>query len=158
MELIIRDRNYMILLFIVWAVLFGLMFYLPVRVIPGNTFVFQASIFSFKDYLFLGTASLLSALIITIQVKIFRQKKSFKVMTGNATLGSTGLLSGVVSSVFGTATCSLCVGALFGFLGANSVIFLVNNKTYVVLGSLALLGLSIFLSLKKLNNSCDVCK
>lgn len=158
MKLIIRDRNYLILLFVGWLVLFGLMFYLPVRTIPGNTVVFQAVIFGFKDYLFLGIASFLSAFIITIQVKIFRQRRLTKAMAGNTALGSAGLLSGVVSSVFGTATCSLCVAALFGFLGANSVIFLVNNKTYVVLGSLALLGLSIFLSLKKLNNTCDICK
>lgn len=155
---VIRDRNYAILLFIAWVVLFGLMFYLPVRTVPGNTLAFQAVIFGFKDYLFLGIASFLSAFIITIQVKIFRQRKSAKAMAGNSALGSAGFLSGIVSSVFGTATCSLCVGALFGFLGANSVIFLVNNKTYVVAGSLVLLGLSIFLSLKKLNNSCDICK
>ncbi len=155
---VIRDRNYTILLFIVWVVLFGLMFYLPVRAIPGNTATLQAVIFGFKDYLFLGIASFLSAVIIIIQVKIFRQRKSADVMAGNTALGSAGILSGIVSSVFGTATCSLCVGALFGFLGANSVIFLVNNKTYVVVGSLALLGLSISLSLKKLNNSCDICK
>ena len=155
---VIRDRNYTIFLFIVWLVLFGLMFYLPVRTVPGNTLAFQAVIFGFKDYLFLGVASFLSAFIITIQVKIFRQRRSDRTMVGNAALGSAGFLSGIVSSVFGTATCSLCVAALFGFLGANSVIFLVNNKIYVVFGSLALLGLSTFLSLKKLNNSCDVCK
>ncbi|MEK7659246.1 MAG: hypothetical protein AAB338_01150 [Patescibacteria group bacterium] len=134
------------------------MFYLPVRTVPGNTLAFQAVIFGFKDYLFLGIASFLSAFVITIQVKIFRQRRSTKAMAGNTALGSAGFLSGIVSSVFGTATCSLCVAALFGFLGANSVIFLVNNKIYVVFGSLALLGLSTFLSLKKLNNSCDVCK
>lgn len=155
---IIRDQNYIILLFIVWVVLFGLMFYLPVRTVPGNTIVFQAVIFDFKDYLFLVVASFLSAFSITIQVKIFKQRRSTETMAGNTALGSAGFLSGIVSSVFGAATCSLCVGALFGFLGANSVIFLVNNKTYVVFGSFVLLGLSIFLSLKKLNNSCDICK
>lgn len=156
MKTIIKDWNYRILLFILWLVLFGLMFYLPVKTVPGNTIVLQAVIFGFKDYLFLAVASFLSALIITIQVKIFRQRRS--AIASNTALGSAGFLSGVVSSVFATATCSLCVGALFGFLGANSVIFLINNKTYVVIGSLTLLGLSIFLSIKKQNERCQICK
>ncbi len=141
-----------------WVILFGVMFYIPVKVVPGNSSSFQAVIFGFKDYLFLGIASFLSSLIVIMQVKILKQVKSVRTMAGNTVLGSTGLFSGITSSVFGTATCSLCVGALFGFLGANSVIFLVNNKIYVVLGSIALLLMSLLFSSKKLNNSCDACR
>ena len=146
------------ILLISWAVLFGFMFYLPVKTIPSNSISLQAKIFGYKDYLFLGIASFLSSLIITMQVRIFRQRREVKVLAGNTALGSAGLFSGVVSSVFGTASCGLCVAALFGFLGGNSVIFLANNRIYVVLVSITLLSTSLYFSSKRLNNSCDICK
>lgn len=158
MGALIRDRNYLVLLFLWWVVLFGLMFYIPVKVVPGNSIRFQSILFGPKGYLFLAAISFLSALIVTMQIKIWKQRKLCGVAADNTALGGAGLFSGILSSIFGSATCSLCVGALFGFLGANSVLFLVNNKTYVLIGSLGLLLLSIYLSSKKLNNNCHICK
>lgn len=156
--LILKERSYLFGILVLWVVLFGVVFYIPVKTVPGNNIALQAAIFGYKDYIFLGIISFLSSLTIAMQIKTFRQKVSSKIIVSDSALGGIGLFSGIISSIFGTATCSLCVGALFGFLGANSVILLVNNKGYVVLGSLVLLGLSIYLSSKRLNNTCDACQ
>ncbi len=156
--LILRDWKYFSLFFIAWVIMFGVMFYIPVKVIPGNNISFQALLFGPMGYLFLAVTSFLSSLIIAMQIKIFKQRKTLGVVVGNTTLGSTGLFSGILSSIFGSATCSLCVGALFGFLGANSVLFLVNNKAYVVIGSFSLLLLSLYFSSKRFNTACEVCR
>lgn len=137
--------------------LFVLLFLIPVNVIPGNEIAFQAVLFGWKDYIFLGALALLGGLVATLQVFIFKQRYKAKIGISTGAVGGLGILSGIFSSIFATATCSLCVGALFGFLGAGGVLFFVSNRIYVIMVSLILLYISLYVSAKKLNGVCGDC-
>lgn len=154
---IINDKIYLFSFLVLWVILFGMVFYIPVKTVPGNDVSFQSKIFTYKDYLFLTAISFLSSSTIIMQIKIFKQRASAKIVAGNSVLGGVGILSGITSSIFGTATCSLCVGAIFSFLGANAIFFLIDNRIIVVAISFVLLILSAYFSAKKLNDNCDSC-
>lgn len=156
---VLGDRRYFALFSIFAVVMFSLLFMIQVKTIPGNDIAFQARIFKAKDYALFVTLALLSALILTMQVKIWRDGRMMKKSAaGSAATGSVGLFSGILSSIFGTATCGMCVSALFGFLGAGTVISLVENRIYVVAGSIGLMLLSLHFSSKRLANTCESCR
>ena len=137
--------------------MFALMFYIPILSIPGNSIRFQIELFGYKDFLFLILLSALSALVVTMNLKILSSRFSKRAF-GGTMLGGVGVLSGLASSLFATATCGMCVLSLFSFLGAGFVFTLVDNRSYIVLGTTAFLILSLYFSSKRLNNHCEICK
>lgn len=157
LKFIFKNRIYLSIFIFLFMSVFILMFFLPVGMIPGNSVKIQSSIFLQKDYWLFGILSFLSSLIVVMQVAIVRENNALKIKN-SAAIGSFGIFSGVVSSVFGTATCGLCVSALFGFLGAGTIIFLVDHRLYVVFGSIALLLFSLYFSAKRVNQNCAECK
>jgi hypothetical protein len=74
--------------------------------------------------------------------------------TMGVVVGSLGI---VLYPLLGTATCTWCLGAIFGFLGvgAGGVIFILNHKIYVLLISLGFLAVSFYFLYKKAK--CDDC-
>lgn len=48
--------------------------------------------------------------------------------------------------------------ALFGFLGFGTLIFLIQNRWYIVVGASILLLASIYFSSKRVNSDCDDCE
>ena len=111
--------------------------------------------FTNGDYVVLGTIAIIASLIIVMQIFSFRL--TGKVGAGQSAFSGIGFLSAMTSAIFSSATCGLCVAAVFGFLGAGGVIFLVDNRMYVIIGSIILLALSLYFSSKKVNNDCDAC-
>jgi uncharacterized membrane protein YiaA len=105
------------------------------------------------EYVFLAAIALLASLVVLMQVFSFKMTR--RMNAGQSALTSVGFFSAFMSAVFSSAVCGLCVSALFGFLGAGGIIFLVDNRLYVVAGSVSLLLLSLFLSSKRVNEDCD---
>ncbi len=157
LKIILGDRKLLILLMIFSIIFFVVLFYIPVKTIPGNNPKLQAKIFGFQDYTLIALLALLSSVLLTMQVAIFRQRRTALVGSSTA-VGSLGIISSFVSSMFATATCGLCVSAVFGFLGANTIFFLVNKRWRVVIGSLGLLLISIYTSSRRLNHECEECR
>lgn len=156
-KIIFTDRRYLVFFIILIGTLFGLMIAIQVITVPGNSVGLQAQIFGYKDYFFFGLLAILSSFLIVLQVYIIKGSKSLvSQVVGNSALGGIGVFSALFSSVLGTATCSICLTALFGFLGFGTVLFLVQNKLYLILASVVLLLLSLYFSYKKLN-SCNAC-
>ena len=143
------------------AVIFSALFAIQVKTVPGNSSSFQIAIFGWKDWVILAAIAVLNALFITIEIYAFNLRRSVmqagRISAGLIT-GGVGTSSGIMASIFSTASCSLCVSAIFGFLGANTVVFLVNNRGYVVIASIMLLVLSLFLSARRFQNVCQRCK
>lgn len=157
---VLSDRRYLAAFVLITAVVFSLLFWIQVVTTPGNNGRFQIAIFNLKDWVILGAISILNAIFITIEIYIFNLKRSVQRSAGlgaGLVAGSVGTSSGILASIFSTATCSLCVSAIFGFLGANSVVFLVDNRIYVVFVAVALLLLSLFLSARRFRNTCQAC-
>jgi hypothetical protein len=140
---------------ILWVLFFIIMFSIPVLNIPGNSILFQAELFHYGDYLLLIALSSLSALSLLLQWVAFRSTR--KGAAQGAVLGGTGVLSGVISSLFASASCATCVGALFSFLGFNTVLFLAIHHWYIITIAFLLLFASIYLATRKIVMGCEVC-
>ena len=157
----ISDRRYLAVCILIAAIIFSALFAIQVKTVPGNDSRLQIAVFGWKVWAILTAIAVLNALFITIEIYVFNLKRSI-VRTGGLgaglITGGIGTSSGIMTSIFGTASCSLCVSAIFGFLGANSVVFLVNNRGYVVAGTLFLLVLSLYLSSKRFDKICEQCR
>jgi len=142
-------------IFLISTTLFLAVFiFLPVILIPGNSLIFQLGIFTFWNYVLMILLAGLIGLMISMQVYIYKIKKSVR----GSGKGVIGGFSGFVAGIFGTAACSSCVAAIFGFLGLGTVFFLIKYQWYVVGISLALVLLSIFMSSLSIEKNCEVCK
>ena len=142
---------------LLWAFLFVAMFSIPLNLIPGNDLQFQMSIFKTKDYILLAVLSFLSSLVIAIQINIFRNNLNSSQNIAHATLGGVGVFSGIFSSIFASATCAMCLGALFSFLGFGTVFFFVQNRWYILVGAILLLLISLYLASRRLVMGCQEC-
>lgn len=150
-----RDRNNFVTFIALWVILFVFMFSIPVINIPGNSILFQAQLFRGDEYAILILLSLFSAFSLVLQWVAFRISK--KGAGQEAFLGGTGVLSGVISSLFASASCATCIGALFSFLGFNTILFLAIHRWYILVFALLLLFLSIILATRKIVRGCEVC-
>lgn len=158
---VLSSRRHLVYFIVIADLILFALFQFQVEAIPGNDLAFQAKIFGFKDWLLLSSISVLNSLFITTEVYIFGLKREHRQAMGlakSATISGAGSASGVLASVFGTATCSLCVSALFGFLGANSVLFLVDHKDLIASLAVVLLLVSLFISSRRFSAACKACK
>ena len=131
--------------------------YIPVTQIPGNTYFFQISLFSYVDWSLLILLSSLTALSLTMNYFVIRNqiKRSLRVSTVGS--GSFGLLSGVAGSLFGpSASCASCVSALFGFLGVGGVFFLLQYRQAIVLVSILIMLITLYHTSKKVLGICAI--
>src|SRR6185436_13763014 len=150
---ILTSRPYRIVFIFVWILLFLAMFYLPIISVPGNDTAFQAKLFSAQDYVTLIIFSAISAMAITMQIKIFS-------LTRKAHIGHTalGAASGFIATLFATSTCTLCLGAVLSLFGAGAIVTLVEHRVLLVIGSLLLLFFSLYLPAKHIAEGCSSCK
>ncbi|MBI4114484.1 MAG: hypothetical protein HY445_01425 [Candidatus Niyogibacteria bacterium] len=154
---VLRERNYLALFLLLFPVIFFVFILIPVVAIPGNDFVFQLSIFAPKDYALLTILAPLVSLVITMNIFIFRRNKSIKDNLKSAGVGAAGSYSGIIATVFATASCSSCVAVLFGFLGTGAVFFAVENRWLFVTLAIGLMLVSLYFSAKKINKVCVSC-
>ena len=157
-KLIFADRKYFLGFLLVAFAMFWLLLYIPIKTIPGNDLAFQISILTPKDWFLFIILPTLTALSVVMNIYILRNKKSIQDGASMAGQGSTGFLSGVIASVFGTATCASCVASIFGFLGAGGVFFLLQYRTYVTLAAIILLLISLYFTSKRVLNACEECR
>jgi hypothetical protein len=129
----------------------------PVVAIPGNDFAFQLNISATKDYALLTILAPLISLVITMQIFIFRRNKNIKDNLKSAGVGVTGSYSGIIATVFATASCSSCIAVLFGFLGTGAAFFAVENRWLFVTLAIGLMLISLYFAARKINKACTSC-
>ncbi|RMD66101.1 hypothetical protein D6817_04780, partial [Candidatus Pacearchaeota archaeon] len=91
---------------------------------------------------------------IALQVYSYKIKSAGK----NYGKGILSAFSGFTAGIFGTAACSSCIAAVFGFLGLGGVFFLVKYQWYVVSISIVLVLISVYLTARAVDKGCEVCK
>jgi len=158
---VLRTRTYGIGFVVLSVAIMASLFQLQVITIPGNGIPMQLALFEVTDWLLLGTVSAVNALFIVVQWYTFRLPRPHhrgSAALGGLAAGGLGTSSSVLASVFGTATCGLCATALFGFLGANTVVFLVAYRQAITVGAIAILLLSLVFVTRRFTASCDECK
>src|SRR3989338_9644420 len=158
---ILQNRFYLAVCIVIAAIVFSLLFWIQVKTVPGNDSRLQIAVFGWKDWAILAIIAILNSIFITIEIYVFNIKRQFlQKISGSVALVvvGAGTSSGIMASIFSIASCSLCVSAIFGFLGANSVVFLINNRGYVVIATFVLLLLSLYLSSKRFGQTCKECQ
>lgn len=156
-KLVFGDKRYLFGFLVATFAMFWLMLYIPIRTIPGNDLAFQLSILTPKDWFLFIALPALTALSIVMNVYILNKKRSTQdsvVMVGQ---GGTGFLSGIIASVFGTATCASCIASFFGFLGVGGVLFLVEHRTVITTLAIILMFISLYFTSRKVLGVCKTC-
>lgn len=156
-KLVLSNRNYLFTMIFLAIGLFWLFIYIPVRSVPGNDFAFQLSILRPGEVVLLTILSTLTALSLTFNIFALSHKSSLQTGASMIGQGATGFFSGMLATVFGSATCAYCVSAIFGFLGVGSVFFLLDYRTPITLGAITLLLISLYFTSRKVLGICEAC-
>lgn len=130
---------------------------IPVGIVPGNSFGFQLSLLSFREYMLLGSLALVSALSFVMQWFLWKRRRELKKTARALGAGGAGGFSAIVASMFGTASCASCISALFGFLGIGTVFTLIDLRNYIVAFSFLLLFISLYFSSQRIVSKCISC-
>lgn len=154
---VLNSKSYLVGLFSLTFVVFWLLIYIPVRTIPGNDFAFQLSILTANDHILLSALSLLTALSIIMNIYVLRHKPTVQTTLSLAGQGGGGIISGIIGSVFGTATCASCVVSILGFLGIGGVLFLLQYRTWITTASIILILVSLYFTSRKVLGICESC-
>ncbi len=120
---------------------------LPVGLTPGNSIAFQVSILRPRDYLLFFILSPVTALLILMQIFLWRRGKKYCARTAGQ--GGLSVFSALFGGLLATAACSSCITAILGFLGAGSTFFILENQPYVVAASLSLVIIGLYFSARK---------
>lgn len=146
-----------ILLFAALAILFmTVLIAVPAGTIPGNNFFLQLALLRPIDLLLLFTLSAANSLsvIFHLYIRHFAGPKSDLKLTGQT---GVSIISGLIASIFGTATCAVCVSTLFGFLGFGTVLLLLKFRIYLVSAAIILTIISLHFLAKKVLGVCEAC-
>jgi|GEM_PF-1867099 len=153
----VMRQKWSIILFVpIVLILWFLFITIPVFSIPSNTYAFQLSLYTVKDYVILSFLALVGSLFFLTQVYSFKKSRAQK-KAGIALSGSVGGISGFFASIFGVASCPMCVASLFGFLGLGTVGFLVNYQWIIFAVSAFLVIVSLYFTARRVHTVCDSC-
>ena len=139
-------------------IIFLVFAFLPAFLIPGNDLRFQASLLRTRDFLTIIPISAATALMIQMQIYLFKKTKTMQARAKVIGSGGVGTYSAVFGGLLATAACSSCIAAFFGFLGAGSVLFIVSNNVWFIVGALTLMLGSLHLASVRVNGHCAVCE
>ncbi len=126
---------------------------LPVYTIPGNDAAFWFKVAPSYSYVFLFLFSAAMAVLIPMQVFVWRQRASLP----EKGAGAAGLFSGVMATVYSSAACAGCITAFGAFLGGGATLFLLNYRSELIAGGLLLTLVSIYFTAQTVNRKCTTC-
>jgi len=150
---VLSRKSYLMAFIALVFIIITIFISIPIFLIPANSLLFQLTVFTIKDYLLLTVLSILTSLIIVMQVFSY---KDAKFCSPGKTAVSGG--SAVVAALFGTASCSACLAAVFGFLGIGTVFFLVEYQWFIVGIAILIMLISLYFTSLKLKGFCESCK
>ncbi len=131
--------------------------FLPVWLIPGNSLRFQLQLFRIQDHLLFSALALATALLVLMQVFLFRRTRGSAKLAAVGS-GGVGVLSAVFGGLLATAACSSCIAAFLGFLGAGSTLFIVEHRTPVVSVSFAVVLFALVATARRVQGYCEECE
>ncbi len=144
-------------LFVVSVLVFGFVYVLvPLVTTPGNTVQTYLSDSTAYSLLLVLVLSLSIGALVPMQVYAWRRTghRTFKESAG----GIAAAGSSVVSGLFTTASCGVCLSALFSFIGAGGVLFLMGHQAEIVALSLILTLACMHFTAAKINGECAACR
>ena len=154
---VLANKNYRLALAILVPLIFFLLVAIPVNAIPSNDFKMQLSLYKASDYIMLTALSFLISLFFLMHAYNFARARKAKEKAGVLGAGSVGSSAGALASMFGAATCPMCVASLFSFLGFGAVGFLLNYQWWVFVAAFILMLASLYFVSRKVNSICEKC-
>ena len=136
---------------------FLLFIWLPVKLTPGNDFLFQLSIMRWSDFVLFGILSLLNALLMLMQWHLHKTQQDAKAGLATVAVSGAGGVSAVFASMLGTASCSACVAGILGFLGSGSVLFLLKYGRMITVVAVAMVIVAIWFAARRVDGICTSC-
>lgn len=151
----LRGAKYKLLFVAVSLFIFFLFVLIPTMSIPGNTLLFQLSLFSLLDFSVTIFLSVLYAVFVTMQTYAMRAQKKVTGVITTAAGGAGALFAGIS----GTAFCAACLTPLFALVGIGfgGVLFVLEYRIYFVLGITVLMLIAIYFTARKIQKVCDNC-
>ena len=153
MKISLRGTNYKLLFISVSLMMFFLFVLIPTISIPGNTFLYQLSLFTSLDLVVTISILILYAIFVTMQIYSMRLKKHVRNI-GTTVGGGVGAL---FAGVAGTAFCASCLAPLFALLGIGfgGVLFVLEYRFYIVTIIVVLMIIAIYLIARSITNNCN---
>ncbi|MCH7529920.1 hypothetical protein IIB50_02270 [Patescibacteria group bacterium] len=146
------------ILFIPITILSAVLFVaIPVIFVPSNTLKLQFGLYTFSDYVVLTLLALLSSLFIIMKYFTYKQSKRESINLASVGRGGLGGTSVTAASIFGAASCPMCVASLFGFLGFGAVGLLVTYQWWIFAITLILFLVIIYYSSRQIIGKCEKC-
>lgn len=105
----------------------------------------------------LAIVSLMISLFFSMHAYNFVRMRKVKEKAETLGAGGMGSSVGAFASIFGAATCPMCVASLFGFMGSSAVGFLLRYQWWVFASSLFLMLTSLYFVSAKVNSVCKKC-
>ncbi len=129
---------------------------IPIFLVPGNSLSLQFFVLRPLDYVLFFVMSVVTALLVVMQVYVHRNTKKKRTL---AALGEGGVsvYSALFAGLLATAACSSCIIGLVGFLGVGSTFFILEYQTYFVLGAMLIVVVALFFAARRVNNDCSSC-
>lgn len=150
-------RNFLIPFILLTFFSLWFFIYIPVKKVPGNTFGFQISLFSFSDWVLLILLSILTTLSFLMNIFVIEREIKKSLAAVSLGRGGVGAIFGVLGSIFGpTASCASCVGSIFGFLGVGGVFFLLKYRQVIVVASILIMLFTLYNTSKRVLGICKV--
>lgn len=157
---VFTEKIYILLALLIATLFFGIFIFIPLVTIPGNDLRFQLSIYTLENYILMSFLALLVGITFAMQIYTVKKqqvlrKSSSPVLQGVALSGA----SGIFGSIVGTASCSLCLASLFGFigLGTGGALFVLKNQNYFLWGSILIMLFSLYFTARRINKVCTSC-
>jgi len=129
---------------------------IPVLTIPGNSLIFQLSIFTGRDYVLMAVLALLASLFTVTQIELFRRHRGGMRFQAIGKVGAGGA-AGTLAAILATTACSSCIVAILGFLGFGTVLTILRYRWYVALVAIVFILISIIFTLRHFEKPCEKC-
>lgn len=143
--------------FVILAVLFvALYISIPVMLIPGNTFTFQLSLYTPADYTIFISISVLTSLLVLMQVFSFLRSRARTVRTIGRS--SVGVFSGIFSGMFASVTCVPCAIGFLGIFGSAGSTLIISKYQYYFIAIASIFVLwGIYYASRNVMGYCKEC-
>lgn len=156
-KVVLHEKMYRYFTIPTAVIFFAFFLAIPIVAIPSNTLELQLSLLTATDYVTLTALAILGSLFLLMNIYAYKQSKQNKAQLGVMAESGFGGVSATFASIFGAASCPMCVASLFGFLGFGAVGFLVRYQVWVFVASLFLMLIPLYLTSKKVVGICNKC-
>jgi len=137
-------------------VFFGVYLFVPILLVPGNTFSLELSLITPLEYVLLTALALMTGTLLSLELFAFRQSRA---LHARAAGGVSGLVASLTGGILAAASCGCGVGILLGAVGlGGGTLFVVAHQTTIVFAMLGVVAVGLYFSARRAAGICATCQ